>query len=58
MAYDNHIQNSHNKIKGTWKIINTETGKFIKRDHTQYLIDKYKDKNVAEILNNYFFINS
>jgi hypothetical protein len=28
-------------MKATWKIINTETGRFIKRDHTQYLIDKY-----------------
>jgi hypothetical protein len=43
-----------NKLKATWKVINKETGRSRKRDHIQYLIDKYKDQNVAEILNDYF----
>jgi hypothetical protein len=49
MAYDNYIKKSHNKMNTTWKIINIETGRTIKRDDTQYLIDKFNDQNVAEI---------
>jgi hypothetical protein len=54
MAHDNHNKKSHNKMRTTWKIINTETGRNTKKDYTQHLIDKYNDQNVTELLNEHF----
>jgi hypothetical protein len=54
MAYDNHIKKSHNKTRTTWKTINTETDKNTKKDRAQFLVDKYNDQNVAEMLNDIF----
>jgi hypothetical protein len=56
MAYDNHIKKLCNKMRTTWKIINTGTGRNMKKNYMQHLIDKYNDKNVAELLNEYFLM--
>jgi hypothetical protein len=34
MAYDNYCIKAYNKMKSTWKIINIETGRSVKRDDT------------------------
>jgi hypothetical protein len=54
MAYDNRLRRSHNKMKTAWNFVNLETGRTNKTNCTQQLIDKYKDQNVAEYLNDYF----
>ena len=54
MAYDNHIKKSHNIMRTACKIITTETGRNKKEDHAQYLIVKYNDQNVTQMLNNHF----
>jgi hypothetical protein len=54
MAYDNYCMKIHNKMKATCKIINIGTGSSIKRDDTQYLIDKSCDQNGVETVNEYF----
>jgi phosphatidylinositol kinase/protein kinase (PI-3 family) len=41
-------------MKSTWKIINIETGRSIKRDDTQYIIDKARGPHIAETINEYF----
>ena len=54
MSYDNYIKMSHNKMKTTWKIVNSETGRNTKMNSTQQLIENYNGQNVAEHLNDYF----
>jgi exonuclease III len=54
MSYDKYINKSQNKMKTTWKIINSETGRNINSSSTQQLIESYKDQNVAEYLNEHF----
>jgi hypothetical protein len=54
MAYDKCIKKSYNKLKTTWKIINTETGRTSKCDDTQHLIEKCNGQKVAELINVYF----
>jgi hypothetical protein len=54
IAYENYCMKMHNKMKATWKIINIETGRSIKRDDTQYLIHKSCDQNGVETINENF----
>jgi hypothetical protein len=54
MAYDNYCIKAYNKMKSTWKIINIETSRPVKRDDTQYIIDKARGPHVAETINAYF----
>jgi hypothetical protein len=54
MAYDKCVNKLYNKLKTTWKIINTETGRTSKHDDTQHLIEKFNGQNVAELINEYF----
>ncbi|PNF44137.1 hypothetical protein B7P43_G03190, partial [Cryptotermes secundus] len=53
-SYDNYIRKSHNELKSTWKIINSETGRISKRNDLQDLIKKCKNQNAAEQINDYF----
>jgi hypothetical protein len=54
MAYDNYCIKAYNKMKSTWKTINIETGRSVKRDDTQYITDKAHGPHVAETINEYF----
>jgi hypothetical protein len=58
LYYDRIINNSDNKMKSTWQIINEERGKTKKDIDIQALmLDKkitMNEKEMAEILNNYF----
>jgi hypothetical protein len=53
MAYENYCMKMYDKMKATWKIINIETGRSIKQDDTEYLIDKSCDQNGVETINEY-----
>jgi hypothetical protein len=54
MAYDDFISKSHNKLKSTWKIIQSETGRIDKQNTFMDLIAKFKNQNAAEQVNDYF----
>jgi hypothetical protein len=54
MAYDNYCIKAYIKMKYTWKIINIETGRSVKREDTKYIIDKARGPHVAENINEYF----
>jgi hypothetical protein len=54
MVYDDFISKSHNKLKSTWKIINSETGRIVKQNTFRDLIEKFKNQNAAEQVNDYF----
>jgi hypothetical protein len=54
MAYDTYCIKAYNKMKSTWKLINIETGRSVKRDDNQYIFDKAHGPHVAEIINEYF----
>jgi hypothetical protein len=54
MSHDKHIKMSQNKMKMTWKIVNSETGRNINSSSMQQLIENYDGQNVAEYLNEYF----
>jgi hypothetical protein len=58
MKYDKLILNSHNKIKTTWNIINTESGRNKNRNDIQALNVEGKkiidQQSIAETFNEYF----
>jgi hypothetical protein len=54
MAYDNYCIKMQGKMKSTWNIINTETGRTTKRNDTQYRMGKSCVQNAAETINKYF----
>jgi hypothetical protein len=54
MAYDDFISKFHNKLKSTWKIINSEKGRINKQNNFRDLIEKFKNQTAADLENDYF----
>ena len=60
MHFNKIIQNSENKIKSTWKIINEEKGKFKDSQNMKFLRinnkTMFNQEAMANTFNNYFYL--
>jgi phosphopantetheine adenylyltransferase len=58
LTYDKHITKSKKKLKTTWQIINSETGRAVKYDAIQHLVTSnstgHGKQNIAERVNDFF----